>query len=84
VSEVIDCVHGVAQREEMMDEVHVSPAVFRKAVNDEEHRLRFAFRKPLLVIDPVIPDALEKPLFMFHNPASILSGGAPRSGDILK
>ncbi len=58
-----------------MDEVHVSPAVFREAVNDEEHRLRFAFRKPVLVIDPVIPDALEKPLLMFHGPSSILSAG---------
>jgi hypothetical protein len=75
MSEVIDCIHGVAQREEVIDKIHVSPAVFCKSVNDEEYGLWFGFREPALVIDPVIPYAVEKPFLVFHDPSSFRPSG---------
>ena len=62
----------------MVDKIHVSPAVFRKAVNDEEHGFRFGFREPILVIDPVIPHAVEKPFLVFHDPSSFRPSGRVR------
>ena len=44
VSNVIDTVHGVAERNEVIDNVCVAPAVFCESVDDEERGPRFALR----------------------------------------
>src|SRR5437763_277316 len=67
MADMVKPVDGVAERDEVVDHVHVAPAVFAKPVDDEQHGFDVPFRKPGFIIDLGIPNAFEIALFTIHR-----------------
>jgi hypothetical protein len=72
MAEVIDPVYGVAQWDEMIDNVPISATMFSQPVNNEQYCSRFTFRQPALEIGVGIPDTLEESFLVFHSPLLLL------------
>src|SRR5512136_252885 len=67
MAHMVKPVHGIAERDEVVDHVHVAAAVFAKPVDDEQHGFDVPSRKPGLMIDVGIPHALEIAFSMLHR-----------------
>ena len=67
MTEVVQPVDGVPQRHEVVDVVHVPPAVFPQPVDDEQDGLHIPVGEPGLVIDVGVPHAFEIAFDMLHK-----------------
>jgi len=74
MAHVVKPVDGIAERDKVVDHVHVAAAVFAKPVDDEQHGIDVPSRKPGLMIDVGIPHAFEIAFYMIHR---ISASGPP-------
>jgi hypothetical protein len=64
---MVEPIHGIAERDEVVDHVHVTVAVFAKAMDSEQHGLDVSFRNPGLIIDLGVPYTLKIAFYMIHR-----------------
>jgi hypothetical protein len=65
--QVIESVNGITQRNEVVDHVHVPPAVFGKAVDDEQNGFGRGFGEPGLIVYSGIVRSLKKAFLVGHK-----------------
>jgi hypothetical protein len=67
MADMVKPIDSVAERDEVVDNVHVPPGVFAKPVDDKQHGFCFPFWKPSLMKDVGVPHALETAFDMIHK-----------------
>src|SRR5450759_2227002 len=67
MANMVKPIDGISKRDEVVDHVHVAPAMFTESGNDKQHGLYVPFGKPSLIIDVGIPHALEIAFDMIHE-----------------
>jgi hypothetical protein len=66
MTEMIDSIDAITQRDEVIDKVHIPPTVFSQPVNNEQYCSWLTFREPALIIDVGISITFEESLLVFH------------------
>jgi hypothetical protein len=84
MSNVINSVYGITQRDKGIDNVHIPAAVLGQTVDDQQHSPWLTFRQPALVIDARIPNPFERPLLMSHFSISSVLGAQTIQNSITK
>jgi len=68
VAAMIECVDGIATRDEVADHVAIAAAVLAEAVDDGDNRARAGIRLPALIVQALRAGAAE-PTFLVRHAA---------------
>jgi hypothetical protein len=67
MADMIEPIHGISKRDEVVDHVHVTAAVFAKAMDDQQYGFAVPFRNPGLIIHLGVPYTPKIAFYMIHR-----------------